>query len=151
MLTILVTPRIWDRVKSWIRCVIEWDQSFIWDHANTRMVTVIVWELFYSSNCGFHYINYYGNCWLTYHNCHIMWSINMITLKLLWIHKHTIFAFWLIILLHVYVASWLMASPLDSSRTLNLMVFHSPTTSLWGYTPVSGMLITGPQEVDWWR
>ena len=41
-----------------------------------------------------------------------------------------------------------MALPLESSRTQSQLGFHFQRTRQWGYTLVSGMLMTGQQEVD---
>ena len=48
-------------------------------------------------------------------------------------------------------ASLWMAPPSDSSRTWSPKVLHTQRTSPWGYTPVSGMLMTGQQEAGLWR
>jgi len=44
-----------------------------------------------------------------------------------------------------------MALLSESSRTQRLLGCPSQRSSPWGYIPVCGMLMTGPQEVDLWR
>lgn len=47
--------------------------------------------------------------------------------------------------------SWLITYPSGYSRMLNLLVFLFQRTSPWESILACGMLMTGPQEVDWWK
>ena len=53
-------------------------------------------------------------------------------------------------MLHISASLW-MVLPLESSRTLSRLAFHSQRSSPWGYTLASGTQTIGQQEEGLWR